>query len=331
MTFRSSPGIARPGPFSPGVIGGPVTLLPVRHPVPRRVPQRARAGQGPPGAGNAVAAYLQVTTTSLPGGVTGASYTATTLQAAGGSGAGYTWALITGPLPAGLTLTSGGLLSGVVTGPPGTYPLTVQVTDSNADTATAPLILTVGTPAVATAGGPGGPGTALARLLSVPGGQYASPGDSGVPGSWHLALEYLTAGPSGYLGSTEIDRGPVGSALYLPASLAITGNLSAPSVVTAPGSGLVTETVTFGTAWQNPLATDATLMVTLDITANTSLVISAGTGPGSSPAAAVLIPSSVSPTGMVSFTFWLPAAYYLLITHTGTGTVSVLSAVLTPV
>ncbi len=94
---------------------------------------------------------LVVTTTSLPTGVTGNTYSAT-LQASGGVPS-YTWSLINGTsLPPGLSLTSTGCGSNVncaITGTPtqtGTFSFTVQVTDSEtptAQTAIANLSITV--------------------------------------------------------------------------------------------------------------------------------------------------------------------------------------------
>jgi hypothetical protein len=66
-----------------------------------------------------------ITTTSLPGGTVGLVYPATTLQATGGDGS-YTWSVTGGALPAGLTLSSGGVLSGTPT-TAGTSSFTVQV------------------------------------------------------------------------------------------------------------------------------------------------------------------------------------------------------------
>jgi hypothetical protein len=82
-----------------------------------------------------------ITTTSLPEGSLGNGYSAT-LQASGGSGS-YTWSISGGSLPAGLTLTpSTGAISGTPTAA-GTSNFTVQVKDSNSNTATANLSLSV--------------------------------------------------------------------------------------------------------------------------------------------------------------------------------------------
>jgi hypothetical protein len=83
-----------------------------------------------------------VTTTSLPNGTIGLNYSAT-LTNSGGL-APFTWTITTGTLPAGLSLNaSSGAIFGTPTGPPGPFPITVQVTDADSNTATAPLTLTI--------------------------------------------------------------------------------------------------------------------------------------------------------------------------------------------
>jgi hypothetical protein len=91
----------------------------------------------------APAAPLGVTTSSLPGGTAGSPYPSTALQASGGVSP-YTWSLGLGTLPAGLTLATGGAISGTPT-VAGSYPVTFVVTDSSPtpQTAKAALILTV--------------------------------------------------------------------------------------------------------------------------------------------------------------------------------------------
>ena len=84
---------------------------------------------------------LAVTTTSLPSGTQNAAYSATA-SAAGGTPP-YTWSVVSGSLPAGLSLaSSSGAISGTPTGS-GTSTFTVQVADANAQKATATLALTV--------------------------------------------------------------------------------------------------------------------------------------------------------------------------------------------
>jgi len=67
-----------------------------------------------------------ITTTSLSIGVVGSAYSAT-LQATGGSGS-YTWTVLSGSLPDGLSLSSAGVISGTPTAS-GTFYFTVEATD----------------------------------------------------------------------------------------------------------------------------------------------------------------------------------------------------------
>ena len=91
------------------------------------------------------------TTTSLAGGTVGTAYSAT-LQASGGVGA-LTWSLATGSsLPAGLSLSSAGAISGTPTAA-GTTSFTVKLTDQSAAkqgpvSVTEPLSIVVAAPAI---------------------------------------------------------------------------------------------------------------------------------------------------------------------------------------
>ena len=93
---------------------------------------------------------LTIATTSLSNGKVNASYNAT-LQATGGTGLGtYTWTLASdspSPIPSGLTLSAGGVLSGTPTvGPPtaeGTHSLKFTVTDTTPQSVSATLSLTI--------------------------------------------------------------------------------------------------------------------------------------------------------------------------------------------
>jgi hypothetical protein len=86
---------------------------------------------------------LAVTTTTLPNAFINVPYSAT-LSATGGTPP-YTWAITAGALPAGLTLSPAGVISGT---PPKTGSVsgfTVQVTDTVPATATQALNLAVNT------------------------------------------------------------------------------------------------------------------------------------------------------------------------------------------
>jgi len=133
-----------------------------------------------------VGATPSITTTSLPSGTQNAAFTAT-LAASGGT-TPYSWSIISGSLPAGLTLApSTGTISGTPTAT-GTASFTVQVTDANSLTATKALSLTVGaTPSITTTSLPSGTqNTAYSATLAAAGGT--------TPYSWSVISGSLPAG-----------------------------------------------------------------------------------------------------------------------------------------
>lgn len=94
-----------------------------------------------PGSPFALARGLAINTTSLPAGIVNAAYTAS-LQSAGGNGA-VTWSVVSGSLPAGITLdTTTGALTGTPTAA-GNSSFTVQVTDSSTPPKSATTLLNI--------------------------------------------------------------------------------------------------------------------------------------------------------------------------------------------
>ena len=89
---------------------------------------------------NVASAPVVITTASLPGGTVGTGYN-TSLAATGGTG-GMTWTLDSGALPAGLTLGSGGGITGTPTTAAASS-FTVRATDSIGAFATRSLSITV--------------------------------------------------------------------------------------------------------------------------------------------------------------------------------------------
>src|SRR6185503_1549032 len=79
---------------------------------------------------------LAVTTSSLPGGTVGTAYSQS-LAASGGTPP-YSWSLASGTLPAGLSLSTAGTISGTPTAA-GNSAFTVRVTDAASQSATASL------------------------------------------------------------------------------------------------------------------------------------------------------------------------------------------------
>ena len=85
-------------------------------------------------------AVLMISTSTLPNGQVGATYSIT-LAATGGA-TPYRWSLSAGALPSGLTLSSAGVLSGTPAAA-GTFSFTVTITDAGTQTASALLQITV--------------------------------------------------------------------------------------------------------------------------------------------------------------------------------------------
>ena len=122
--------------------------LPVFNEYVKHLGSQARPDDGVPDLGafemqDGQPADLIVTTSSLPNGTTGQSYSA--MVGATGGLAPYSWSVITGSLPSGLALNAA---TGGITGTPttqGTSSFTMQVTDGQvpSDTATRALSITV--------------------------------------------------------------------------------------------------------------------------------------------------------------------------------------------
>ena len=116
-------------------------------------------------------AALVVATTSLPVGTVGVTYSAA-VQATGGTPP-YSWMLLSGTLPAGLTLNSAGVIAGKPTTPGASGPLVFQVADSKTVTANSvAIILTIDSAlAIGTSALPSGTvGTSYSTALAATGG-----------------------------------------------------------------------------------------------------------------------------------------------------------------
>ena len=131
---------------------------------------------------------INIITTTLTAGTVGTSYSQT-LSATGGT-APYTWVVSAGTLPAGLSLSTGGVISGMPT-TAGSSSFTVKVTDSTGATATQSLSITFNNPAISittTTLANGTVGTAYSQTLSATGGT--------APYAWTIIAGTLPAGLS---------------------------------------------------------------------------------------------------------------------------------------
>ncbi|HWR35734.1 MAG TPA: putative Ig domain-containing protein [Clostridia bacterium] len=160
-----------------------------------------------PHATTTVVAPLTISTTALPGGIVGSSYSQT-LAAAGGI-PGYLWSIASGSLPSGLSLGSNGTISGTPTAA-GTASFTVRATDSmtpTPQTATQNLTISVVSAlSITTSALSGGTaGTAYSQTLNATGG---------TPGyTWSLASGSLPSGLS-LAANGAISGTPTGSGTW---------------------------------------------------------------------------------------------------------------------
>ena len=141
-----------------------------------------------------------ITTSTLPGGTVGESYSAT-LQAEGGE-TPYFWTLASGSLPAGLSLS----LAGVISGTPTTAEsrtFTVRVTGANALSSTRPLTLTVS--ARPTSGDDLGVGFGAEQFSLIPAGTFQMGSEDGRDNERPVHTVTLTR--SFYMQRTPVTQG----------------------------------------------------------------------------------------------------------------------------
>jgi hypothetical protein len=164
------------------------------------------------------ASPLRMTTSSLPNGTVGEAYSQT-LAATGGT-APYSWTITSGILPAGLSLSSSGVISGIPTTAGGPNSVTFQVTDSTDAIATEPLSIVIN-PAlsITTSSLPNGTvGEAYSQTLAATGGT--------APYIWALTSGTLPAGLS--LSSVGVISGtPTTSASATSITVSVTDSANA--------------------------------------------------------------------------------------------------------
>lgn len=102
-------------------------------------------------AATAAEGLLRITTTSLDNARQATTYV-DGLAAAGGSGSGYSFSVVDGGLPTGISLASDGTIAGTTSGD-GAFPFTAQVTDGAGGMSTRAYVFLVCDPAISLAAG----------------------------------------------------------------------------------------------------------------------------------------------------------------------------------
>jgi hypothetical protein len=181
---------------------------------------------------------LTITTATLPNATVGTPYSQT--LTASGSGT-FAWSVSTGALPAGITLSSAGSLSGTPTAP-GTFTFTVSVTGGG-QSATHSFTITVGVPAGPPATITGLPATATPATQPALG--------IGIPSAYPLditgtvTLTFAPDSPSPDGGEVVFTTGGRTASFTVPANTTqavFTGN-KVPGVQTGTVSGIITLTL----------------------------------------------------------------------------------------
>jgi hypothetical protein len=170
-------------------------------------------------------AQLTVTTASLPNGVVGTPYSQT-LAATGAAGT-VSWQSTSGTLPAGLTLSASGLISGTPTATASATPLTFKATDSGSPAqATVNLTLTIVSQlTITTASLPNGAvGTLYSQTLAATGGTTSY--------SWQLTSGTLPTGLT-LNASGQISGTPTATANATPLTFKVTDSGSPAQTATA--------------------------------------------------------------------------------------------------
>ncbi|PWU16613.1 MAG: hypothetical protein C5B50_13155 [Verrucomicrobia bacterium] len=200
-----------------------------------------------------------ITTTSLGGGTANSPYTSQTVTANSGSGSNYTFSVASG-LPPGLSISSGGTISGTPTSA-GTYNFTVVVTDSNGCQGSKGLSIVISCPTITvspsalpnlvqgaaytnTITASGSSGLIFSQSGTLPTGMTFNTGTgvfSGIPtatGNFSFTITATDNSPAACTGSTtyNVTVGAGASITTQPANQTTTSGQTATFSVTAAGS-----------------------------------------------------------------------------------------------
>lgn len=250
-----------------------------------------------------------ITTTSLPNPTVGSMYSVM-IQGSGGS-MPYTFAVSAGSLPAGLTLSSTGTLSGTPTAG-GTFNVTVMLTDSASHTATQAYTLIVSAPNITIA--PTSPSAAtdgVAYSLTI------SASNGTAPYTYAITAGGLPAGLSLNAATGVLSGTPTAVGIY---------NFTVTAIDSSTGTGPFAATRAYAFSVSPPTLILAPLATTLDAVYGQAYSQSFNAGGGAAPYTYSLtgaLPSGLSfdaTTGTLSGTPTSTGAYPVSVTATDSST-----------
>jgi large repetitive protein len=262
---------------------------------------------------------LSITTSVLPNGQITVPYSQA--LAASGGVAPYTWALVSGGFPGGLSMNSNGVISGTPLGPLGVTSFTVQVTDSSpapALTFQKAFSINIALTLTITSIGPLPEGT-----LAVPYSQALAASGGTPPYTWLVTSGVLPAGlllnaSTGVISGTPTGTGPNLFTVTLTDSAGLTAQQQL-NITVVPALSITTGNLsaTVGTAFSQTLtATGATPPYTFSTSAGSlpaGLLLSGGVISGTPTAAGtsnltlkVRDSLGLTATSVISFAVSLP-------------------------
>ncbi|MDR3726304.1 MAG: putative Ig domain-containing protein [Terracidiphilus sp.] len=271
---------------------------------------------------------ITISTATLPGGYQGTAYPGATLAASGGTNTGLTWAVASGSaLPAGLSLSAGGVISGTPTGS-GTTNVAITVTDSASNTATKTFsiaieaTLTVSSPNTLTSGTAN---VAYSNQLTATGGSGTYSTWAITSGSGTLTPLSLSLSTAGVLSGTPTAPGTATFTVQVTDSESHTAtatlSVSIYNVLTITTASLPNAFV--GTAYNQTLVagggsgtgytwtTTASTLSTYGLALSTAGVITGTPTQAGTASLTAKVTDSNSNTATASFTFTIYAALTL--------------------
>jgi hypothetical protein len=215
------------------------------------------------GTGTSSLSFTLPASTTLVGGIAGTAYSLVTFQATGGTSP-YHYTISGGQLPAGMSLSAGGLLTGTPTAG-GVFPITVLATDADSVTGSQTYSLTILAPTITVA-----PSTLPAASIGVPYTQSFTAAGGTSPYTYVLAGTLpsgLSLSSAGVLsGTPSAGGGPYTFTVTATDSSTGTGPYSGISTTYSLTVGSVTATVTLGNLAQtytgSPLSATASTVPT---------------------------------------------------------------------